>query len=696
MTTTYGTSDTGGRARPALAHPRHRRRGRHRRRLRRRLRRGGRALDGALAPRPAPEPPLRRLAAAGDRRSAHHPQARRGALRRGRRRRPVGVPRQHLGRRHAPVRGRAGSGRRARLRSHALPLVQLPRPGRGRPGRVGRGVRPRRRTSGTAGYATDVLRDHGGVDGHLRARSSCRSRRSRSSAPSGRPASSTGSRPDTRHRPVRSGRDPAGGFGFTYAGLGRARAPGRRPGRPGRRLPARGRAVGLGQEHARPGPGRARPARVAGHLAGLADRRRRRDPGVRPGRARREGRPRLPGPVPPDRHGPGRGRRRVRAREPGLAASDDARAGPGGARGRRARWHGARRWPERSRAASSSDSRWRASWRRCRACSSSTSRPPTSTRPVRPPSSSASHPIRAERSADDRPRRASRRRGVAARRHRSGPRRHRSPDRRRDRRSEVLTEHGRRLSDAGIWLPGDRLALASRPRVGAPAQPPAAPDEPLLRASGITFGYDRATPVVVDVNLDVGAGERIALVGPNGSGKSTRRAAPGRAAHARIADPSDSAERTQRVCPPTVLARWGGYVFQEPERQFLTQTVRDEVLLGLRPGRGRACRRTDGAVRSAARDVRRAQPVPIVGRGAATAVAGSGPGAPSAGARPRRADVRPGSAWLRGPAGDPATSGSRRGPASSCRPTTSASSRTWRRASSGSISGRVVSDEVVS
>ena len=85
----------------------------------------------------------------------------------------------------------------------------------------------------------------------------------------------------------------------------------------------------------------------------------------------------------------------------------------------------------------------------------------------------------------------------------------------------ILAEHGRRMSDAGIWLPGDRPALASRPRVAAPAQPPAAPDEPLLRASGITFGYDRATPVVVDVSLEAGPGDRIALVGPNGGGKST-------------------------------------------------------------------------------------------------------------------------------------------------------------------------------
>ena len=33
--------------------------------------------------------------------------------------------------------------------------------------------------------------------------------------------------------------------------------------------------------------------------------------------------------------------------------------------------------------------------------------------------------------------------------------------------------------------------------------------------------------------------------------------------------------------PAATLARHAGYVFQEPERQFLAQTVGDEVRLGL-------------------------------------------------------------------------------------------------------------------
>ncbi|MCO1594040.1 metal ABC transporter ATP-binding protein [Micromonospora sp. RHAY321] len=41
-----------------------------------------------------------------------------------------------------------------------------------------------------------------------------------------------------------------------------------------------------------------------------------------------------------------------------------------------------------------------------------------------------------------------------------------------------------------------------------------------LRYAGVSVGY-HGTPVLTDVNLELAAGERLALVGPNGAGKST-------------------------------------------------------------------------------------------------------------------------------------------------------------------------------
>jgi energy-coupling factor transport system ATP-binding protein len=139
---------------------------------------------------------------------------------------------------------------------------------------------------------------------------------------------------------------------------------------------------------------------------------------------------------------------------------------------------------------------------------------------------------------------------------------------------DVLARSGDAMRAAGIWLPGER----SSGRLPVPDVRDG--DGGLIHAEGVRFGYERGEPVVRDVTFDAAAGERIALVGPNGSGKSTlARLLVGllRPDHGRVqlagADPSRM--------PAAQLARHAGYVFQEPERQFLAQTVAEEVALGL-------------------------------------------------------------------------------------------------------------------
>src|SRR6059036_3454221 len=53
--------------------------------------------------------------------------------------------------------------------------------------------------------------------------------------------------------------------------------------------------------------------------------------------------------------------------------------------------------------------------------------------------------------------------------------------------------------------------------------PPSANDEPLLHANGLSKSYDdgRRIDVLIDLELQVAAGEAVAIVGQSGVGKST-------------------------------------------------------------------------------------------------------------------------------------------------------------------------------
>ena len=113
------------------------------------------------------------------------------------------------------------------------------------------------------------------------------------------------------------------------------------------------------------------------------------------------------------------------------------------------------------------------------------------------------------------------------------------------------------------------------PDIGA-----AASDQQLLVARDVSFGYEPGTPVIHDVSLAIARGERIALVGPNGGGKSTL----GRLLVGLLGPETGRVElggRDPSRLEPAELARLAGYVFQDPEAGFLTDTVAAEVAIGL-------------------------------------------------------------------------------------------------------------------
>jgi energy-coupling factor transport system ATP-binding protein len=153
--------------------------------------------------------------------------------------------------------------------------------------------------------------------------------------------------------------------------------------------------------------------------------------------------------------------------------------------------------------------------------------------------------------------------------------------------ADVLARSAPHLHAAGIWLPGDVPDTAAMPpRLSA------ADAEgrilPLAEAYDAWFEYEHGRPVLRDVDLSIGPGERVALTGPNGSGKSTLgRLIVGLLRPSRGTVRLDT--RDPRRLRPANLARLAGYVFQDPERQFLARTVGDEIHLGLRrPERARA------------------------------------------------------------------------------------------------------------
>jgi energy-coupling factor transporter ATP-binding protein EcfA2 len=138
----------------------------------------------------------------------------------------------------------------------------------------------------------------------------------------------------------------------------------------------------------------------------------------------------------------------------------------------------------------------------------------------------------------------------------------------------VFGRDGDRLAEAGVWVPG-------RPVTPRRAGTPAGAALLTARKAGVT-GRLRPT------DLHVYAGEALAVTGPNGAGKSTLALLLGGLLPATtgtvlaapaLAPPSSGPPHRWRAAD---LARRIGSVFQDPEHQFVTNRVADELALGPR------------------------------------------------------------------------------------------------------------------
>ena len=107
----------------------------------------------------------------------------------------------------------------------------------------------------------------------------------------------------------------------------------------------------------------------------------------------------------------------------------------------------------------------------------------------------------------------------------------------------------------------------------------------MIRMEHVSFSYSDQGPTVQDVSFHVEKGEFAAILGANGAGKTTTvrlidgliRPTSGRVLiHGADTATSPVSERARRV----------GFLFQNPDRQICKNTVREEILFGLKTVRG--------------------------------------------------------------------------------------------------------------
>ena len=152
---------------------------------------------------------------------------------------------------------------------------------------------------------------------------------------------------------------------------------------------------------------------------------------------------------------------------------------------------------------------------------------------------------------------------------------------------ERVFAHESRLAALGVWTPASETSRVPGPR--------RTPGPALLEAQAVGYDYPAqpmsgTRPGVDAFSDNLNVGEAMAVIGPNGSGKSTvLRLLGGLLRPHRGAVLASDALRHEvpmaepwRWDAPTLAARIGS-VFQNPEHQFVTDSVRAELAAG--PGR---------------------------------------------------------------------------------------------------------------
>lgn len=129
--------------------------------------------------------------------------------------------------------------------------------------------------------------------------------------------------------------------------------------------------------------------------------------------------------------------------------------------------------------------------------------------------------------------------------------------------AEILTTHTDYLHDAGIWHPESWTLAPKFERI------PIASPENLLTASQFKVKQKKQTVVSLD-NLTVQTGDWLCISGENGSGKSTL-----------LEGLRGLLKTSGKLTFPNGSQETTGFVFQNPDYQFVCDTVKEDLAFGL-------------------------------------------------------------------------------------------------------------------
>ncbi len=150
---------------------------------------------------------------------------------------------------------------------------------------------------------------------------------------------------------------------------------------------------------------------------------------------------------------------------------------------------------------------------------------------------------------------------------------------------EVLAQNSELLRDAGVWVPGESVEQLIE-LTGSSDENPLG--RPLISAENLQVGYSAGAEIAKVSHADFPAGSVTSLQGPNGSGKTTLALTL-----AGLLDKLGgelTVDEELRGDLPADPNQWESkdllgkiaMVFQEPGYQFVTNTVEEELALGLK------------------------------------------------------------------------------------------------------------------